>query len=67
MVIDDLRRIVGSVADASQFLMVVTDAEVVILWREGFARVRAPGCRPQAPPGSSTRSAAWLGQSGFGQ
>lgn len=41
LVIDDLRRIVGSVADASQFLMVVTDADGVILWREGSARVRA--------------------------
>ena len=41
LVIDDLRQIVGSVADASQFLMVVTDADGVILWREGSARVRA--------------------------
>lgn len=41
LVIDDLRRIVCSVADASQFLMVVTDADGVILWREGSARVRA--------------------------
>ena len=39
LVIDDLRQIVGSVADASQFLMVVTDADGVILWREGSARV----------------------------
>jgi len=28
------------VADASQFLMVVTDADGIILWREGAARVR---------------------------
>ncbi|MDN5934236.1 MAG: GAF domain-containing protein [Pseudonocardia sp.] len=41
LVIDDLRQIVGSVADASQFLLVVTDADGVILWREGSARVRA--------------------------
>lgn len=40
LVIDDLRQIVCSVADASQFLMVVTDADGVILWREGSARVR---------------------------
>ena len=30
----------ASVADASQFLMVVTDADGIILWREGAARVR---------------------------
>lgn len=41
LVIDELRQIVCSIADASQFLMVVTDAEGVILWREGSARVRA--------------------------
>jgi hypothetical protein len=40
-VIDDLRGIVCSIADASQFLMVVTDADGIILWREGSARVRA--------------------------
>lgn len=41
LVIDDLRGIVCSIADASQFLMVVTDADGIILWREGSARVRA--------------------------
>ncbi|HTK67730.1 MAG TPA: transcriptional regulator [Pseudonocardia sp.] len=41
LVIDDLRQIVCSIADASQFLMVVTDADGIILWREGSARVRA--------------------------
>jgi hypothetical protein len=40
VVIDELRSIVGSVADASQFLMVVTDRDGVILWREGATRVR---------------------------
>jgi hypothetical protein len=40
LVIDELRAIVASVADASQFLMVVTDRDGVILWREGAARVR---------------------------
>jgi len=39
-VIDELRQILGSVADASQYLMVVTDADGVILWREGSAGVR---------------------------
>jgi hypothetical protein len=40
LVIDELRQVLGSVADASVFVMVVTDAEGVILWREGSARVR---------------------------
>ena len=40
LVIDELRAIISSVADASQFLMVVTDADGIILWREGAARVR---------------------------
>ncbi len=40
LVIDELRAIISSVADASQFLMVVTDADGVVLWREGAARVR---------------------------
>ena len=39
-VVDELRQVLGSVADASQFLVVVTDAEGVILWREGPAAVR---------------------------
>ncbi|HEV7210588.1 MAG TPA: GAF domain-containing protein [Blastococcus sp.] len=52
-VMDELRQVLGSVADASSFLMVVTDADGVILWREGSARVLlradalgfAPGAR----------------------
>ena len=40
LVVDELRQIITSVADASQFLMVVTDADGIILWREGAARVR---------------------------
>ncbi|GAA5123707.1 transcriptional regulator [Haloechinothrix salitolerans] len=39
-VIDELRTVLTSVADASQFLMVVCDAEGIVLWREGSARVR---------------------------
>lgn len=39
LVIDELRRVLTGVADASQFLMVVCDADGVILWREGAARV----------------------------
>lgn len=39
-VIDELRAVLTSVADASQFLMVVCDADGTVLWREGSARVR---------------------------
>ncbi|SFE84211.1 GAF domain-containing protein [Blastococcus tunisiensis] len=39
-VIGELRQVLGSVAEASSFLLVVTDADGVILWREGSARVR---------------------------
>lgn len=41
LVIDELRQIISSVADASAFLMVVTDADGIILWREGAVRVRS--------------------------
>jgi hypothetical protein len=40
LVVDELRQVLVSVADASSFLMVVTDADGIILWREGSARVR---------------------------
>lgn len=40
LVIDELRRVLTSVADASLFLMVVTDADGVVLWREGSPRVQ---------------------------
>ena len=40
VVVDELREVLVSVADASSFLMVVTDADGVVLWREGPARVR---------------------------
>lgn len=39
-VIDDLRLALTSVADASRFLLVVTDADGIILWREGASTVR---------------------------
>ncbi|MFD9701344.1 transcriptional regulator [Lentzea sp. NPDC059081] len=39
-VVPDLRDIVGSLADASQLLLVVTDADGVILWRSGTPAVR---------------------------
>ncbi|EME19560.1 helix-turn-helix domain-containing protein [Rhodococcus triatomae] len=40
-VIADLDQVISAVADASHLLMVVTDADGVILWRSGSARVRA--------------------------
>ncbi|TWH21736.1 GAF domain-containing protein [Prauserella rugosa] len=40
-VIDDLRRMLRHAAETSPFLVVVTDADGVILWRDGSARVRA--------------------------
>ncbi|MCL2543880.1 MAG: GAF domain-containing protein [Nocardioidaceae bacterium] len=40
LVIDDLRAVLTSAADAATYLMVVTDADGIVLWREGSARVR---------------------------
>ena len=40
LVIDELRRVLTSVADASMFLVVVCDADGVVLWREGSPRVQ---------------------------
>jgi hypothetical protein len=40
LVVPDLVRTVASVADASLFLLVVADADGVVLWREGSAAVR---------------------------
>jgi hypothetical protein len=40
LVVDELRQVLVAVADASSFLMVVTDADGIILWREGSPRVR---------------------------
>ncbi len=39
LVVDEIRAVLTSVADASRFIVVVTDAEGVILWREGSAGV----------------------------
>jgi GAF domain len=39
-IIDELKQVISSVADASHFLMVVTDADGIILWREGASSVR---------------------------
>jgi len=44
-IIDELRHVLSGVADASPLIVVVTDADGVILWREGSTRVslRADG------------------------
>jgi hypothetical protein len=36
-VIDEIKGLISSVADESQFLLVITDADGVILWRQGAA------------------------------
>jgi GAF domain len=40
LVIDELRQVVSSVADASHLLMVVTNADGILLWRDGASSVR---------------------------
>jgi transcriptional regulator of acetoin/glycerol metabolism len=40
-VIGELTQVVAAVADASQLIMVVTDADGTVLWRAGSARVRS--------------------------
>jgi GAF domain len=39
LVVDEIRAVLSSVADASRFIVVVTDADGTILWREGSAGV----------------------------
>jgi hypothetical protein len=39
-VVDSLRRTITSYAEASQFLLVVTDADGTLLWREGSAALQ---------------------------
>lgn len=40
LVIDEIRELLLSAADASNYLVVVTDAEGVLLWRSGSPRVK---------------------------
>lgn len=40
LVIDEIRELLLSAADASNYLVVVTDAEGVVLWRSGSPRVK---------------------------
>ncbi len=54
LVIDEIRSVLTSVADASRFIVVVTDAEGVILWREG-----SPGVLRRADPLGFTEGAVW--------
>jgi hypothetical protein len=56
-VIGDLRQVLVSVADASQFVVVVTDADGVILWREG-----SPGVRHRADSLGFAEGARWTEQ-----
>ncbi|MFL6167022.1 MAG: GAF domain-containing protein [Ornithinibacter sp.] len=39
LVVDEIRAVLTSVADASRFIVVVTDGDGTILWREGSAAV----------------------------
>lgn len=39
-VVDELRAVLGAAAEASPFLVVVADADGVVLWRDGATRVR---------------------------
>jgi len=39
LVVDEIRAVLTSVADASRFIVVVTDADGTILWRDGSAGV----------------------------
>ncbi|UUW88421.1 GAF domain-containing protein [Pimelobacter simplex] len=40
LVIDEIRELLLSAADASNYLVVVTDADGIVLWRSGSPRVR---------------------------
>lgn len=40
LVVDEIRELLLSAADASQYLVVITDAEGVVLWRSGSPRVK---------------------------
>ncbi|TDP94923.1 GAF domain-containing protein [Labedaea rhizosphaerae] len=54
LVVDELRAVLSSVADASHFISVVTDADGVILWREG-----APGVLRRADSLGFGQGATW--------
>jgi hypothetical protein len=54
LVVDELRQVLVGVADASRALVVVTDADGVVLWREGSA-----GTRRQADRLGFAEGATW--------
>lgn len=54
LVIDDVRAALGAVADASHFIVVVTDADGVILWRQG-----SPGVLLRADDLGFAEGATW--------
>ncbi len=54
LVVDEIRTMLTSVADASRFIVVVTDADGVILWREG-----SPGVLRRADVLGFTEGATW--------
>lgn len=53
LVIDELRQVLLSAADASSYLLVVTDADGVVLWRDGSTRVRRQADRLGFSEGAS--------------
>ncbi len=57
-VVDELRQVLGSVADAAHFLVVVTDADGVVLWREGAAATRLRADRLGFAEGATWTEAA---------
>jgi hypothetical protein len=57
LVIDEIRELLLSAADASNYLVVVTDAEGVVLWRSGSPRVKR-----QADGLGFTDGATWTEQ-----
>ncbi|WP_448639139.1 GAF domain-containing protein [Geodermatophilus sp. URMC 63] len=58
LVVDELRQVLVSVADASHFLVVVTDADGVVLWREGAAAIRLRADRLGFAEGATWTEAA---------
>ena len=54
LVVDELRAVLASVSDASHFISVITDADGIILWREG-----APGVLRRADSLGFGQGAAW--------
>ncbi|MGR7026963.1 GAF domain-containing protein [Geodermatophilus sp. URMC 62] len=58
LVVDELRQVLVSVADASHFLVVVTDADGVVLWREGAAATRLRADRLGFAEGATWTEAA---------